>query len=179
VPRVWALDEARFGLKVWYRRRWCPIGTRPPWLYNDQYEWLWLYAAVEPTTGQSFCLFLPRLDSAGFELLLREWRQACPAGTWAVVLDNSGAHTSGHVRWPEGLAPVYLPPYSPELNPGERWFKELREPLSNQIHDHLDTLEASRTQALRPYWEHPLALVQLTAYPWWRRGVEFITTSSP
>jgi hypothetical protein len=42
VPRVWALDAARFGLKVWYRRRWCPEGLRPPWLDDAQYEWLWL-----------------------------------------------------------------------------------------------------------------------------------------
>jgi transposase len=178
VQRVWALDEARFGLKVWYRRRWCPKGIRPPWLYDDQDEWLWLYAAVEPTTGQSFCLFLPRLDGAGFERFLHEWRQAFPAEPWAVVLDNSGAHTSGRVRWPDGIEPVPLPAYSPELNPGERWFKELREPLSNHTYGSLETLEASLTQALRPYWEHPSALVQLTAYPWWQQGVEYITTSS-
>jgi DDE superfamily endonuclease len=84
------------------------------------------------------------------------------------VLDNSGAHTSGHVRWPDGVDRVYLPAYSPELNPGERWFEEWQEPLSNGVHDSLETLESSLTQALRPYWEHPRALAQLTAYPWGR-----------
>jgi putative transposase len=96
----------------------------------------------------------------------------------AVVLDNSGAHTSHHVTWPDGIEPVALPAYSPELNPGERWFKELRAPLSNQVHDHLEALEAALTQALRPYWQHPNSLVQLTAYPWWREGVQYITTFS-
>jgi hypothetical protein len=38
--RVFAFDEARFGLKVWHRRRWCPYGTRPPWLHEDRYQWL-------------------------------------------------------------------------------------------------------------------------------------------
>ena len=160
---VWALDEARFGLKVWYRRRWCPLGTRPPWVYDDQYAWLWLYAAVEPTTGQSFCLFLPRLDSTCFELFVREWRRAFPYGRVAMVLDNSGAHTSRRITWPEGCAPVHLPAYSPELNPGERWFRELREPLANQVHDSLEGLGTALTKALRLYWEPPEALVQLTA----------------
>lgn len=173
---VWALDEARFGLKVWYRRRWCPLGTRPPWVYDDQYEWLWLYAAVEPSTGQSFCLFLPRLDSTCFELFVREWRQAFPDGHVAMVLDNSGAPTSRRITWPAGCTPVHLPAYSPELNPGERWFKELREPLANQGHDSLEGLETALTKALRPYWEHPETLVQLTAYPWWRDGAQYITT---
>jgi hypothetical protein len=82
------------------------------------------------------------------------------------------------VRWPDGIEPVPLPADSPELNPGERWFKQLREPLANHVHASLETLEASLTQALRRYWEDPLALVQLTAYPWWRHGVEYITTLS-
>lgn len=61
--RVLALDEARFGLKSWHRRRWCPCGHRPPWVVQDRYEWFWLYAAVEPATGQSCCLYLPYLDA--------------------------------------------------------------------------------------------------------------------
>jgi transposase len=172
------MDEARFGLKVWYRRRWCPFGARPPWVDDDQYTWLWLYAAVEPTTGQSFCLFLPRLDGPCFELCLREWRQAFPTQRMAVVLDNSGAHTSGHVAWPGGITSIPLPAYSPELNPGERWFKELRELLANQVYHSLETLEETLTAALQFYWAHPTALVQLTAYPWWREGVQYITTFS-
>ena len=65
--RVFALDEARFGLKSWHRRRWCPWGYRPPWIVQDRYEWLWLYAAVEPDTGDSCCLYLPYLDTACFQ----------------------------------------------------------------------------------------------------------------
>jgi putative transposase len=173
---VWALDEARFGREVWYRRRWCPLGTRPPWVDDDRYAWLWLYAAVEPTTGRRCCLFLPRLDSTGFGLLVREWRQAFPAGRVAMVLDNRGARTSRRITWPSGGEPVHWPAYSPELTPGERWFKEWREPLATQVHDRLEGLETALTKALRPYWEHPEALVQLTAYPWWRDGVHYITT---
>ena len=109
MQRVWALEEARFGLKGWSRRRWWPKGLRPPWLSDDRDAWLWLYAAVEPTTGQRCCLFLPRPDGACFERVLHEWRQAFPAEPWAVVLDTSGAHTSGRVRWPEGIAPVPFP----------------------------------------------------------------------
>ena len=54
-----ALDEGRFGLKTWLRRRWCPLGDRPPWIVQEEYEWLWLYAAVEPTTGTGVFLLLP------------------------------------------------------------------------------------------------------------------------
>jgi len=51
VRRVFAMDEARFGLKATHRRLWCPFGSRPPWPHEHQYHWFWLYAAVEPVSG--------------------------------------------------------------------------------------------------------------------------------
>ena len=170
------MDEARFGLKVWFRRRWCPQGVRPAWLVDDRYEWFWLYAAIEPTTGASFFWYLPRLDGTCFALFLQEFRHAVSEARIALVCDNSGSHTSGQVTWPEGLIPLGLPAYSPELNPAERLFKELREELANQIFDNLDALELTLTHVLRRYWDNPELLVRLTAYPWWRQGVEHITT---
>jgi hypothetical protein len=152
------------------------LGARPPWVDDDQYAWRWLDAAVEPTTGQSVGVFLPRLDGACFEWFLREWRQAYPAQRMAVVLDHRGAHTSSHVAWPDGITPIPWPAYRPARNPGERWCKEWREPLANHVHQSLEALEEMLTDALRFYWEHPTALVQLTAYPWWREGVRYITT---
>jgi hypothetical protein len=49
----------------------------------------------------------------------------------AIMPDNSGAHTSSHVTWLDEIAPIPLPAFSPGLNPGERWVKELRELLAN------------------------------------------------
>ena len=120
--------------------------------------------------GQSFCLFLPRLDGACFELFVREWRQAFPSGRWAVVLDNSGAHTSGHVRWPMASPRCTCRRIARRSTPGNAGSMNCESRSPTRSHDHLDALETSLTQARRPYWEHPLALVQLTAYPWWRVG---------
>ncbi len=170
--RVFALDEARFGLRVWHRRSWCPWGTRPPWVYEDRYTWLWLYVAVEPTTGESVVLFLPHTDSPCFQRFLEELRRAVPDEPIGVVLDGSGSHTSGAVQWPAGLKRLPLPPYSPELNPAERWFEALRRSLANRLFDTLDDLEHALTEALQPYWNDPTQLIRLTAYPWWRDAVQ-------
>jgi transposase len=175
---VFAFDEARFGLKVWHRRRWCPSGARPPWPYEHRYQWLWLYAAVEPITGACFVLFLPRVDSACLEAFLRAFRQVVPDGSVALVLDGSGSHTSRRVTWPEGVEALPLPAYSPELNPAERLFEVLRGALANQVFDGLEALEQALTAALRPYWHDPARLRRLTAYPWWRDAVRTITTSA-
>lgn len=171
------MDEARFGLKVWHRRRWCPRRHRPPWEVEDQYKWLWLYAAVEPATGESFCLYMPHLDGECFEIFLRELRQAYPGEDIALVMDGAGAHRSKAVSWPEGIDGVQLPAYSPELNPAERWFRELRARLSNCVFETVDAIEAALTEALRPFWQEPAKLGRLTGYGWWTDGISSVPTS--
>ena len=42
---------------------------------QDEYEWLWLYAAVEPTTGTGVFLLLPSVDSQCLQLFLRHLRK--------------------------------------------------------------------------------------------------------
>ena len=74
-----AFDEGRFGLKTWLRRRWCPLGERPPWIVQDEYEWLWLYAAVEPTTGTGVFLLLPTVEGQCLSLFLQHLRQELEA----------------------------------------------------------------------------------------------------
>lgn len=182
--RFFALDEARFGLQTHFRRRWCPSGHRPPWPHQHRYEWLWLYAAVEPATGEAgelvrhLCLYMPHLDGVCFEAFLYELRRAYPGDEIVLVLDRAGAHISGAVRWPEAIAPFYLPPRSPELDPAERWFRELRGALSNVAHATLGVLAAELTDALRPYWEDGRRLAQLVGYSWWTVATGSILTSA-
>jgi transposase len=73
--------------------------------------------------------------------------------------------------------PLHLPPYSPELNPVERFFKELRAQLANRIFDNLDARERVLIRALRHWRDKPQQLSQLTFYPWWRQGCQSIQTS--
>jgi transposase len=172
------MDEARFGLKTWHRRRWCPKGFRPPWIYEDKYEWVWLYAAVEPETGESFCLYLPRLDAQCFEVFLEELEKAYPDEEIVLVLDGAPGHRSGKISWPEKIEALPLPRYSPELNPPERWFEELRARLSNRVLESVEEMMEALSEALRPYWEDPSMLARLTGYGWWLEGISNIRTST-
>ena len=160
------MDEARFGLKVTHRRLWCPRGSRPPWRHDHEYRWFWLYAAVEPTSGECFVLFLPHVDGVCFQRFLEEFRKAAGAPEVGLVLDGSGSHVSGQVRWPAGLHRIRLPPYSPELNPAERWFEALRRVFANRLFDSLDELQDALAAELRPWWQKPDALKRLVGYPW-------------
>lgn len=173
---MWAFDEGRFGLRVTLRTRWCPRGVRPPWLVHDRYEWLWLYVAVEPTTGRCFVLFLPRVTKAWFAQFLAAFAQEVGPARVGLVLDGAGSHRAD-IPWPDTLVPLRLPRYSPELNPAEQVFRVLRPKLTNRIFATIAELEETIITHLQLYWEQPALVQRLTGYPWWTAAVNTMTAS--
>jgi transposase len=137
-----------------------------------------LYVALEPTTGESFCLYLPRLDGECFEVFLKEFEKSYPDEEVVLVLDGAPGHRSGEVEWPSGIEGLRLPARSLELNPAERWFEELRARLSNRIFESEEEMMEALTEALRPYWEAPEVLARLVGYGWWLEGISNIRTST-
>jgi transposase len=170
VTRAWAFDEGRFGLRVGLRKRWCPCGVRPPWLVHDRYEWRWLYAAVEPATGQAFFLLLPRVTKEWFQQFLKLCARAVSGERVGLVLAGSGSHRAD-IPWPPNVVPLPLPRYSPELNPAAQVFRVLRPKLANRSFATVAELEATITAHLQPYWEQPAVVQRLTGYPWWTAAV--------
>ena len=166
-----ALDEGRFGLKTWFRRRWCPKGSRPPWRVDDRYEWCWLYAAVEPVTGTGVFLLFPDVTGDCLELFLQHLRQELGDRRVGVVLDGSGSHRSRQITWPQNLFPLPLPADSLERNPTEQVFRHLHKQLSNRLFADLEALQTALVEELQECWASPTILVSLTAYPWWIEGV--------
>lgn len=169
---MFAYDEARLGLINWHKRRYCPVGVRPPWVVRRQYEWTWLYAAVEPATGEVCCLYLPSLDGSCYHLFLQHLSSCYPDDLIVLVQDNAPAHHSQQLTVPHNIALLPLPPYSPELNPAERLFLEFRRLLANRLFDTVDDLHEATTEVLRRYWHDREALKQLTNFPWWRQALE-------
>ena len=80
------------------------------------------------------------------------------------------------VEWPERVNALRLPPRSPELNPAERWFRELRRHLSNRVFDTIKAIDDALTEALRPYWNDEDLLKRLVGYNWWLNELDNITT---
>jgi transposase len=88
----------------------------------------WIIGAVCPARDTGVALVMTRLDTAAMNLFLAERSQAVAPGAHGVVLmDKAGWHTAGDLVVPPNLSLVFLPPYSPELNPIERLWLDLRE----------------------------------------------------
>lgn len=167
-----AFDEARFGLINWHRRRYCPEGFRPPWIVKRTYKWTYLYATVEPTTGESFSLYLPGMDDGCLGVFLDELSKTYPDHHLLIVLDGAPSHRSEQIVRPGNVSLLLLPAYSPELDPVERWFREFRRQLSDRTFETVVLLQEALSRTLRPsYWEDPSPLKGLTAYPWWVQAV--------
>ncbi len=136
------------------------------------YKWTYLYAAVESTTGESFCMYLPGMDDGCLEMFLEELSKTYPEHHLLIVLDGAPSHRSEQITHPENISLLMLPPYSPELDPVERWFQEFRRKLSNTTFETVALLQEALSRTLGPYWEDPELLKRLTGYSWWVEAVE-------
>src|SRR5215204_3020872 len=78
-------------------------------------------------------------------------REAGAGGERMIVLelDNAGWHTAPNLAVPDGIRLVYLPPYSPELQPAEHLWPVLDEPLANRSFGTLAELEQVVTERCR------------------------------
>jgi hypothetical protein len=133
------------------RRRLTARGTKPVQTMLPRYEYFWLYAAVEPTTGESLVLEMPALDAHCFQAFLDEFATAYPDTLNVLVLDGAGAHTAAALEVPENVLPVFLPSYGPELNPVERLWQDLKRRMGPALHDSLAAQKARAAQLLCDY----------------------------
>jgi len=139
---------------------------------QDKYQWFWLYTAVEPATGDLFSLYLPSLDGVCLQVFLEHLKAAYPDDALLLVMDRASSHRSTRVTWPQDTQPLLLPSYSPQLNPAERCFQELRKALSNRLFRTQEALQDALTDALRPFWHDKPRLAQLTGYSWWLEALQ-------
>ena len=170
---VRAEDEHRLGLKPIRRRVWAPIGARPTALGHHRYQWLQVTAFVQPTSGEAVWFLSTGLSKPLFEKLLAAFARDVGAGRGrriVLVLDNAAWHGPKGVAVPEGITLVFLPPYSPELQPAERLWPLVDEPVANRHFatlDELDAVVAERCRRLDPTTIRPR-----TSFHWWPMPIQ-------
>ncbi len=144
------------------RRRLTTRGVQPVGTIQHVFQWFYVYGAVAPTTGESFFLELPSLNSDMFQLFLDELARAFPESLNVLVLDKSGGHTAKRLVMPENVRLVLLPPASPELNPIERVWRDLKDDLAWLHFSDVAAQQAYVADLLRAY-DAP-TLQSLTSY---------------
>lgn len=120
--RVFFFDEARFGTHSKIGHAWLEKGKRTPTSVKLGFKNFYLYSAVESSTGEHCTLEIPYVNTGCLNVFLEEFSKTYPKDEILLVMDGAGWHRSKDLIIPANIEIVYLPPYSPELNPVERFW---------------------------------------------------------
>ena len=102
----------------------------------------YLYNAVELGTGEHFTLEIPHVNTVCLNVFLQEFAKAYPYEKILLVMDGAGWHKSKKITIPDNIEIIYLPPYSPELNPVERFWEHIkRHTIRNKIYLTIPSLQ--------------------------------------
>ena len=127
---------------------------------------------MRPATGQTWWCLLPTVSAAAFGLALGEFARdqgIGPDRRAVLVLDRAGWHAAAGLAVPDGVDLVPLPPSSPELQPAERLWPLVDEPVANRAVADLAALEAILADRCRALRRQRRRIKARTRYHWWPR----------
>jgi len=165
--RLMFQDEARFGRMVRIRRCWSPAPHRPivPNGYERQY--VYVYGAVSPIEGEMDWMMCREMNTERMSVFLHQISQAHPDDFIVMIVDGASSHKSKELWCPDNIRLVRLPPYSPELNPQEHVWDELREKeFPNRVFNEMAAVERQLVKGLVRMSADTEGLHSLTAWPW-------------
>jgi transposase len=160
-------DEARFGRISDTRYCWAKRPLRPLVQAMLTQQYTYAYGAVSPQDGRFDSLVLPHVNSHCMQLFITEVARRYPSENLLMILDGAGWHKSKRFALPDNMRLLFLPPYSPELNPQEHLWDELREKsFHNRVFDSLDSLEDHLVLALQRLEHDHDRVRSIVAWDW-------------
>jgi transposase len=171
---LWATDEHRIGLKPLLRRVWAPIGQRPTALVQHRFVWRYLVGFVHPASGRTLFHLATSVSIPLFEVELAEFARQVGAGPEKqiiLVLDRAGWHTSVKLRVPEHMHLLFLPPYSPELQPAEHLWPLTNAALANRHFDTIEDLEDAQFTHCAVLQRQRDRIRSTTRFHWWPKQI--------
>lgn len=124
--RLMFQDEAGFGRINKPKYCWCFKGCRPVVPCHHIREYRYSYGAVEPLTGDSFFLVLPYSNTICMNIFLKDLSIRYANDYILLACDGAAWHKSKDLVIPENIRLFFLPPATPEMNPIEQIWKEIR-----------------------------------------------------
>jgi hypothetical protein len=165
-------DELRLGLHGQVRRVLAPRGVKVVQRVQIEYRWVYLLLGVDPRTGALKWRWLERFRQEHLSPVLAEWRLD------AVIWDGAGAHRGKRLR-EVPTRRVFLPPYSPELNPAERVLEEIRRRVEGRVYDSLAAKQAEAEHYLRALSADPARVKRLCGWGWVLAAFEALPPPQP
>jgi transposase len=144
-------DESRFGLITDIGRIWTAKGIKPIIPSQQKYKYFYLYQATDIKSGEDFSMFFNCLDTKSINVYLKNLSERFKKEDILLIMDNASFHKSKQLEIPKNIKIEYIPPYSPELNPQERRFEDIKKFLKNKLFKTLEDLENKVEEILLSY----------------------------
>ena len=154
-------DELRLGLHGRTRRVLAPKGVKVVQPVQLEYRWRYLLLAVAPLSGRIRWAWIERMRQVDLRPVLEDWQPAC------LVWDGAPSHRGKQVA-ALSLHCIPLPAYSPELNPAERIFEEIRRRVEGMVYASLDAKQAVAEAYLQELAADPARVRRLCGWRWIR-----------
>ncbi len=167
--RIGHADELRLGLRGTTRRVWGRRGVKVRQRLQLTYEWGYLFAAVDGRAGTVSWTWLDSMKATALVPLMEALRANAPLD--ALVWDGASGHRDDAVR-AVGVPLIQLPPYSPELNPAERIFEEIRRRVEGQTYPAIADKQAVADAYLTELAADPDRVKQLCGWGWLTRALD-------
>ena len=165
--RLMFQDEARFGRINDSRRCWAPPAIRPSVAVQIVREYTYLFGAVSPHDGCLDSLVLPEVNSETMSIFLAEVAQRHAKEQIVMVLDGAGWHRAGDLQVPPNVQLLPLPPYSPQLNPMEHIWDEIREKgFPNLVFNSLEAVEDRLVESVLALENDAIPVSSITGFDW-------------
>ena len=165
--RLMFQDEGRFGRINNPRSCWAPPGVRPDVAAQLVREFTYAYAAISPHDGVLDSLILPDVNAEAMGLFLAEVAARHPADFIVMFMDQAGWHKAGNLVVPANMRLEWLPPYSPQCNPVEHLWEEIREKwFGNLVFRDMKGVEDTLTAALAALERDTERIGGLAGFDW-------------
>jgi transposase len=155
----------RFGTRTDLGRRWTGKGVKPIGNQHIGYDYGYLSVAINPVTGDVKMLILPNMTGESFQVFLDEFAKGLKEES-ILITDGATAHRSKNLQLNEKIDLELLPAYSPQLNPVERFFREIRRKLKNKVFTTYEEVEKAVIEIAKPFMTAKEAIIKLTCYDW-------------
>lgn len=147
---VFFFDESRFGTHSKIGHGWFRKGSRTTVNVKLGFENFYVYSAVNPKSGEDFSLIFPYANSDCLNVYLDEFSEHLGDRKVLFILDGAGWHKANQLKVHPNIEFVLLPPYSPELNPVERFWQFIKNnTIKNQVYKTLKGIEDEVSQFLK------------------------------
>jgi len=165
---VWFQDEARVGQRGTVSRIWAQKGTRPRLVQQQQFTAAYIFGAICPKNSKTAGLIMPKANTEGMQQHLDIISATVTPSKHALLtVDRAAWHLTTKLDMPTNITIMPLPPYSPELNPVEQIWQQLRRTdLSNRCFKNYDEIVSVCCQAWNAFAKCAEAVHSLCSRQW-------------